>query len=363
MNTLKAAAARALRGVAPLALPLLIVVITVELASRFGGPVTDTVVVTGLMNLVVVIGLYVFVGNSGVFSFGHIAFVAIGAYTAGLLVMPLETKAVLQPDLPGFLATASTGSLGATIVGGLAAAGFAAVLAVPLMRLNGLAAGLATFGVLVIIHVVGNSWYQVTNGAAGISGVPITTTTRQGLAWGVLAILAAYLFQRTALGLRLRASREDEIAASALGIRVQRERGIAWILSAFLCGIGGALYGQYLGSFNADAFYLSMTFLTLAMLVIGGITSLLGAVIGTAVVSAAAEALRRIEQGVDVASITISPRPGLREVGLAVIMLLILLLRPNGLTGGREFSLPTRRHGGAATPDPETGLRDTIPVE
>jgi branched-chain amino acid transport system permease protein len=322
----------------PLLAPLALVVFAVEVAVKLGGPVTDTVVVTGLINLVIVIGLYVFVGNSGVVSFGHIAFVAVGAYTAGLLVIPVETKAVLQPDLPALLADSSAGALPATILGGLVAAAFATVLAIPLMRLNGLAAGLATFGVLVVVHVVANSWYQVTNGAAGISGVPIGVTARQAMAWGTVAIVAAFLFQRTGIGLRLRASREDEIAAQALGVRVRRERGIAWVLSAFLCGTGGALYGQYLGSFNADAFYLSMTFLTLAMLVIGGMTSLLGSVVGVVVVTAAAEALRRLEQGTELGPLSIAPRPGLREVGLAFIMLLILLLRPNGLTGGREFS-------------------------
>ena len=307
---------RSLSRSAPVLVPIALVVLAVAVFGRFGGPVTDTVVVTGLVNVIVVVGLYVFVGNSGIFSFGHIAFVAIGAYTSALLVIPTDTKAVLQPDLPSVLKTASAGPLTAAIIGGLVAAACGALLAIPLMRLNGLTASIATFGFLVVVHVVANSWYQVTNGAAGVSGVPITTSTTEALVWAIIAIVAAFVFQQTRVGLRLRASREDDVAARSLGIGINRERSVAWILSAFLCGVGGGLYGQFLGSFNADAFYLNMTFLTLAMLVIGGVTSLSGAVLGVLVVSIVAEALRRVEQGFELSGFTVAPRPGLREVGL-----------------------------------------------
>jgi branched-chain amino acid transport system permease protein len=127
-----------------------------------------------LINLILVVGLYIFVGNSGVFSFGSIGFASIGAYTAGLLVIPADQKAILQPDLPGFIAHTTFGSIGATLMGGLVAALVGAAFAIPLMRLNGLAAGLATFAMLVIIRTVANSWTAVTNGAAGLSGLPVT---------------------------------------------------------------------------------------------------------------------------------------------------------------------------------------------
>jgi branched-chain amino acid transport system permease protein len=105
-------------------------------------------------------------------------------------------------------------------------------------------------------------------------------------------------------------------------------------------GVGGALYGQYLGSFNASFFYLALTFTTLAMLVVGGMKSLTGAVIGSLVISFVAEFLHRIEQGADLGPVTIPARPGLREVGLAIIMLTILVIRPRGITNGRELPWP-----------------------
>ena len=334
---------RAGRACWPLPPLLLLVVVCSEIAYATGGPETKGVVVVALINLTLVVGLYTFVGNSGVFSFGHIGFAAIGAYTAGLLVIPPDQKAILQPSLPTFIAHAHFGTIGATLMGGLVAAIAAAVLAVPLMRLDGLAAGLATFAVLVIVKTVANSWDQVTNGAAGLSGLPISTDLNQALVWGLIAIVAALVFQNTGLGLRLRGSREDYHAARSIGVGVHGERRVAWVFSAFLVGIGGGLYGQYLGSFNANAFYLSLTFTTLAMLVVGGLTSLSGAVIGSLVISFVAEFLNRVEQGVHVGPVHIPARPGLREVGLAAIMLAILILRPRGLTNGREVPWPTRR--------------------
>jgi branched-chain amino acid transport system permease protein len=334
---------RGFRASWPLPPLLLLVFAAAEIAWATSGPVTKGVAVVALINLTLVVGLYVFVGNSGVFSFGHIAFAAIGAYTSGLLVIPVAQKAILQPQLPKFIAHAHFGSIGATLMGGVVAAAVGAVLAVPLMRLNGIAAGLATFAVLVIVRTVANSWDQVTNGAAGLSGLPVTTSKSDGLVWALIAIVCGFIFQSTGLGLRLRGSREDFVAARSLGVGVRLERRVAWVVSAFFVGIAGGLYGQYLGSFNADAFYLSLTFTTLAMLVVGGMTSLSGAVIGSLAISFVAEFLHRIEQGVNAGPIHIPARPGLREVGLAVIMIAILILRPRGLTNGRELPWPSRR--------------------
>ena len=134
---------------------------------------------------------------------------------------------------------------------------------------------------LVIIRTVANSWTEVTNGAAGLSGIPVTTSKNAALLWALMAITVAFVFQSSGLGLRLRGSREDDVAARSLGIGVRTERRVAWVVQGFIMGVGGGLYGQYLGSFNASFFYLALTFTTLAMLVIGGITSLSGAVIGS----------------------------------------------------------------------------------
>lgn len=323
--------------------PLLALTTLATLIGSLGPESTDRVVVGMLINLVLVAGLYVFMGISGVFSFGHMAFMAIGAYATALLTIPVELKPLLLPELPASLADAHLATVPAILAGAVIASLVAALLALPLMRLNGLMAGLATFAVLIIVNVVAKNWKEVTNGTTGMTAVPTTTTAANALLWSFLVIAIAYVFQQSRIGLRLRAAREDEVAAAASGIRVVRERRYAFVFSAFIVGIGGGLFASFLGSFNSDAFFLDITFITIAMLVIGGTKSLAGAVVGTIVVSTLSEILRQVEQGFAIGPLTIETPPGLREVGLAIAMLAILLLRPAGITGGRELSWPFDR--------------------
>ena len=332
----------------PLVALMAIACVVTLVAWSLGPDSLDRVVVGMVINLILVVGLYAFVGLTGVFSFGHAAFMAVGAYTGAILAIPPETKEFVLPDLPGFLTEVHLDPFPATLVAGGVAALAALVLAVPLSRLSGLTAGLATFAVLVITNVVAKSWQQVTHGTAGVSGIPTATTVWGALAWALAAMTAAWALQRSAIGLRLRASREQDAAARSIGIGVARERAIAFVVSAYFAGVAGALLAMFIGSFNPDAFFLNITFLMVAMLVIGGMTSLAGAVLGTIVISSAAEVLRRIEGGVDFGVFELSARPGVREVGLALLMLGIMILRPAGLTGGRELSWPTglRRYVG-----------------
>jgi branched-chain amino acid transport system permease protein len=321
---------------------LLLLVAGVSLVASLGSAELRTVLVNMLIMLILVVGLYTFVGNSGVFSFGHVGFMAIGAYTAGIFRIPRPTKVALL-QLPDALERAHLGPGQATLLGGVVAAAVAAVVALPIMRLGGLTAGLATFAVLNIINIVAGNLDQFTGGSTGMAGVPTTTTVTSALLWSLLAITLAWLFQQTRLCLRVRASREDEPAARALGIRVVPDRAAAFVLSAFICGLAGGLYGQLSGSFGPDAFFLPTTFIVVAMLVVGGRYSLSGAVIGALFVTAVAEGLRHIEAGVDLGVVRVPARPGLQEVGLAIALLLTLLLRPRGITGGREVSLTDLR--------------------
>jgi branched-chain amino acid transport system permease protein len=176
--------------------------------------------------------------------------------------------------------------------------------------------------------------------SGGISGVPSDVGVGGALLWAVLAIAGAALFQISRIGLRLRASREDDIAARALGVKVPSERRYAFVVSAFWCAIGGGVFAQFIGSFNANSFYLAITFLTIVMLVVGGSKSLAGAVVGSVFIYSASELLIRIEEGLSVGPLRLPARPGLEEVALATIMLVTLVLRPNGITGGREVPVP-----------------------
>jgi branched-chain amino acid transport system permease protein len=287
---------------------------------------------------ILVLGLQIFSGNSGILSFGHIAFVAIGAYTSALLTIPAGLKQATFTDMPGFLKWilhAELGPVTSTLLAGLVAAVFALIVATPIVRLSGVPAGIATLALLVIVYTFNIQTTSITRGTSTMIGVPATTTITGALLWSFLAVVVAVVYASSRRGLRLRASRENESAARSVGIGIPVERGVAWVISAFVMGVGGALYGHYVIAFSAGEFYFTMTFAVVLMLVIGGMTSVSGAVVGAIFITVVKEMLRRIESGP-----LNGKYPGFTELLLAAILLLVLIWRPRGLTGGHEIPWP-----------------------
>ena len=227
------------------------------------------------------------------------------------------------------------------------AAVVALVIGIPIMRLSGIAAAIATLAVLGMFHTFYNNWSPWTMGAATLPGIPLYVNMWVALGWVVFAVFVAFIYQRSRYGLALRATREDEFGARAAGINIPRQRLIAFVLSAFFMGLGGVLQAHFLGSIAVKSFWLSLTFISLAMLIIGGQRSLTGAVVGASVISAITELLRLMENGIGIGEKTLSLPLGSQELGIALVMLLILIFRPSGLTGGRELrvSFSRRRPG------------------
>ena len=323
----------------PLLAPAILVSV-IALGSTLGSGSLQQTVTMMLVNMVMVIGLYTFVGNSGVLSFGHVSFMGVGAYASALLTIPVAIRQVQLPDLPTFIAQTELLTTSAVFVAASIAAAIGFVVALPLMRLSGLPASIASFSLLLVVYTVIKQWRAVTAGPSVLGGMPLDTTVGSSCAWAVFAMALSYAFQVSRSGRRLRASREDTVAAQASGVRITRERVIAFTLSAFIVGIGGALYGHLLGSFDPNAFYLQATFLLMVMLVLGGINSLAGAVLGTMAVAMLLEILRRLEPGFSVGPIVVPALANLRELGLGALLVLVLTLRPGGVTNNREFVLP-----------------------
>jgi len=322
---------------------LLALIAVLVLCASFAPVVLQRRATQGLINLVAVVGLYVFVGNSGVLSFGNVAFMAVGAYVSALLTMKPTAKAVCLPELPGLIAHAEWPSHPGALAGGATAALLAFLVGLPLMRLSGVSASIATFAVLVVVYIVLGNWTAVTGGQNSLMGLPAYVDLWTALGWALAAIVIAFAYQETRSALQLRASREDEAAAQATGVNVVRHRLIAFVISAFLSGIAGVLLAHFLGIVRVENFYLDLTFLIVAMLIIGGRGSLTGAVAGAVVIAVLTELLRQIEIGVQIGKTTIGAPPGVGDVILALIMLLIILFRPNGLAGGREVTWPFGR--------------------
>jgi branched-chain amino acid transport system permease protein len=324
-----------------LSLPVVLCVV-VAVATLLGssfGPRLERATGTALIMLILVVGLKVFIGDSGIFSFGQVAFMGIGAYTTAITTMSTRQKKFQLPALPHQLATLQLQGWEAALLSGFVAAAVASVISIPLVRLSGLTASLASVAILITFHSVFENWTTYTRGSSGIILDSDQPRLLVLFGWACAAIFGAVVLRQSPIGLRLAASREDEVAAKAVGIRVWWERGVAFIVSCFIVGVGGSLFAQYFGSLNPESFYLTITFTGIAMLVVGGLTSVSGAVFGTLVISIALELLRAVERGVSIGSLEIPSRAGLSEVGLALVLLLVLLLRPAGLTGGRELSV------------------------
>jgi len=319
------------------------VIVVIALAASFAPAVLQRRTTQALINLIAVVGLYVFVGNSGILSFGNVAFMAVGAYVSALLTMKPAAKSVFLPDLPAIIAHAEWPTLPGALAGGVAAALVALVVGWPLMRLSGVSASIATFAILVVAYVVFGNWTTVTGGQNSLMGLPPYVDLWTAVAWAVAAMVIAFAYQETRSALLLRASREDEAAAQATGVNVVLHRLIAFVISAFLSGIAGVLLGHFLGIVRVENFYLDLTFLIVAMLIIGGRGSLTGAVAGAVVIAVLTELLREIEIGFQVGKTTIAAPAGVGDVILALIMLLIILFRPQGIAGGRELTWPFGR--------------------
>jgi branched-chain amino acid transport system permease protein len=319
----------------------LVVVITWVLVDNFGDVVYTDTAVRMFINLMLVLGLQIFSGNSGVLSFGHIAFMAVGAYSAALLTIPPEIKKFTFLTMPHFLSSWIFPAHLSALEGTLAGAGFATVFALlfaaPIVRLAGVQAGIGTLAILVIVFNFNIFTSSITRGTSTMIGVPKTTTFLSVLIWALIFIAAAFAFQQSRGGLRLRASRENEWAAKSVAVRVSVERAVAWVLSGFVVGVAGALYGHYFVTFSPFDFYFGLTFLTVAMLVVGGMTSVTGAVVGCYLLTVVNELFRRWEvNGLG----SVEPPSGTANLVLAFVLLVALILRPKGITGGKEIPWP-----------------------
>lgn len=317
-------------------------------ADLTGELIVQRIGITLFINLCLVLGLQMFMGNSGILSFAFIGFMGIGAYGSVLLSMAPQAKHFALPDLYPFLAEIQLPFLPSILIAALFAMLVAAIVSFPLMRLSDAAAVITSFALLVVLHNIFVHWNAVTNGPQTLFGVPRYTYLWTTVAWGCVFTVVAYWFKESKLGLMLRASRDDSTAASTIGVNIVVMRWIAFSLNAFVAAIAGGLWAHFITSFSPIAFYLKETFVILAMLIIGGPATVSGAVVGTLAVTAAFEGLRNLENALNIAKVSSTPIVGMTEVVLAVVMIVALIWRPAGIMAGREIRWPFRRRRGGA---------------
>ncbi|HEY8625307.1 MAG TPA: branched-chain amino acid ABC transporter permease [Solirubrobacteraceae bacterium] len=317
----------------------IVLLLVVALVGTGASISTQQDFITTLVSATIVYALYIFVGNSGVISFGHISFAAIGAFAAGVMTIPTQPKHFVLPGLWSFIANHSISNNASLVLAAALGMIIALIVGFPLMRLSGIAAGIGTFAVLEITNNVLNQWTKIGPGPTTLSLVPVSTGIWEALGAAVFSAVVAFLYQSSRRGRLLRASREDPGAAQAIGVNVFRERLVAFGLSGAIAGLGGAMLVHQLGAITTDQVFLELTFLTLAMLVIGGSASLWGATVGAVVVSLVNAFLSTATNGIHVVFFKLTLPSGASDLILGILMAAMLLFRPQGLTGGREFSL------------------------
>jgi branched-chain amino acid transport system permease protein len=292
------------------------------------------------ISTIMAVGLVSFSGNTGIVSFGHAAFAGIGAYASAIATMPAGLQKVALPLLPPVIAGFEWPFAGGLVAAGVLGAAVGAVAGLPVARMKGSSASITTLGCLIIIYTVLSGARDFTRGNQTFYGVPRVVTLEIAVGLAVALICVALIFKESKAGLFARAQRDDEAAALAVGIGPFRARHLPWILSTAICAVGGALYGHYLGAFSPRSFYFDLTFSLVAMVILGGIGGVTGAVVGVFSATIILETLRQVETGIVIAGIPTPPILGIGSMGLGLALMLILMLRPKGLTGGREWALP-----------------------
>ena len=319
-----------------IAMPVLLILCFAIVAHFIGGSIERSSIVF-FISLTVVAGIGVYSGNSGILSFGHLSFMALGAYASAILTLPVQMKKLMLPNLPDFLGSTQLDFFPAMIVSTFFVMLVAVFIGLLISRLDGSAATIATLALLVIVHGIIIGARDYTRGSQTFFGVPRETDIWIAGAVCAFALVASRIFRDSVPGLKLRSSREDAISARSNGVGIRNERLIAWVLSAGLVALAGIILGHYLGAFSPKKFYFVDTFALLAMLIVGGMSTMTGAVVGAIVITLVTEVLRRLEGGIEVLGIQFPEVFGMTQIGIGLVILFVMFKRPDGLAGLREF--------------------------
>ena len=290
-------------------------------------------VITNLYHIQVMIfiGIYIILtlslnllnGYVGLLSIGHAAFYGIGAYASAKLVM--------EAGLPFTLAMPCAGA-----VAGI----FGYLIAKPTLRLSGIYMTLATLGFNMICFLILQNWMSFTNGPLGIMDIPppkifdyeIETRVQYYYLIFFLVLLTVVSMHRLMtcrFGRALVSIRENELAAEAMGVNTTRYKIQAFVLAAFFAGIAGSYYAHFVKYISPDSFYIYESFILLAMLAFGGQGNLIGPVVGAAVLIVIPELIRFLQE--------------YRMLVYGGVLIIMMLVRRQGLLGGRDYSLRLRR--------------------
>ena len=262
------------------------------------------------INIILAVGLNLIVGFSGQFSLGHAGFMAIGAYAAAIIGSKSPTYGAF---------------FGAMLIGALLSGAVALLVGIPTLRLKGDYLAVATLGVSEIIRIFIINGGSLTNGAAGILGIPNFTTWQMVYFFVVITTIATLNFLRSPIGRSTLSVREDEIAAESVGVNTTKIKIIAFVFGAITASIAGSLQAGFIGSVVPKDYTFINSINVLIIVVVGALGSITGAIVSAFVLGI----LNMLLQ--DVASV--------RMIIYALALVLVMIFRPGGLLGTWELSL------------------------
>lgn len=321
-----------LRRIAPWLLALLSVwVFQWTVADSINAYYFGIVMYAGI-NIVLATSLNLVNGFTGQFSMGHAGFMAVGAYISAFLTTTLSAA---YPDLFAGTFGSQTLFIVALLTGGLCASAAGYLVGLPSLRLKGDYLAIVTLGFGEIIRVVLLN-IQAIGGARGMPGIPSYSSFGWVFTFVLLTVFVITRLVSSAMGREFMSVREDEIASESMGVNTTQAKVKAFVIGAFFAGVGGGLFAHYLSYLNPATFDFNKSFDIIIMVVLGGMGSISGSIIAAILLTVLREALRPLQELTHI---------DFRMVIYSLILILMMILRPNGLLGTKEIwdVLPFRK--------------------
>lgn len=294
-----------------LGVSVLFIVINILIQSGMINSYISGILILVCINIVLAISLNITAGCLGQMALGHAGFMSIGAYTAALF-----TKSNLIPGVGGYVL--------ALILGGLVAMIIGVIIGIPALRLRGDYLAILTLAFCEIIRVL-IEFFKFTGGAKGLTGIKLNKNFAIIYIIMLLCVFMMYTFMKSRHGRAILSIREDEIASESSGINLTFYKTLAFAYSAFFAGVAGGMYAHYIGILGAKNFDFNKSIDILVIVVLGGLGSFTGSAIGAIVLTILPEMLRGFND--------------YRMFIYAVMLILMMMFRPSGLLGTKEFSL------------------------
>lgn len=302
-----------------------------------------SIIEKSLVYAVVALSMNIVTGFTGLFSLGQAGFMALGAYTTAILTIPVASRPnvyYMNGILP-ILEKAVVPIPVALILGGVVAGLFAALIGIPILRLKSDYLAIATLGFSEIIRAVIASpmMDKVTNGSYGLKSIPGFNSSLQCFGYSLICIVIMILIINSSTGRDFKAVREDEIAARSVGINLFKTKELSFVVSSFFTGVGGGLLAMFMRSIDSKTFQITLTYDILLIVVLGGIGSITGSIVGAFFVTAGKELLRFFDEPLIVGGVQIPLfKPGFRMVIFSILLMVVVLFFRKGLLGGKELS-------------------------